>query len=464
MRLGVGLALTQPASMLQRLYGRAAFRLDSRINPSSGVPTDLSVNGLTIQSGSSSGADTNDPQWLPVPSTYEVDRYVYVPPFDGNGLTTVDAPALNITGDLDLRVLCIRRSNGGGAPRLVSKNTSDGATVAYEMYVTTASNALSLLWVDSGGTLQAVAATAALPLDQMLWIRATLDVDNGAGGHAVNFYTSTDGSTWSQFGTPNLNAGAFTTSIRTTTAPLCIGNRGNLNRSHPGEIFRAQVYDGIDGVKVFDWSAEDTVNATHTEFTASTGQTVTVGRATSGRKTVVVEQQKWALGTDDFFEVADNDLLDLDAATDFTVLVVLRQHATPTNYGRIVSKESSNLEGWLIANNGTAQTALGYVGDPADADLVSEVGLTPTAGDLRSIGFRWNRTANLFQAVTNGTVSTGDALTSMGAVETSTPVRIGCVAYGTAAFQDFELYAVYIWREVLTASELATIAADWGVA
>jgi len=52
----------------------------------------------------------------------------------------------------------------------------------------------------------------------------------------------------------------------------------------------------------------------------------------------------------------------------------------------------------------------------------------------------------------------------MGDVSSATPMRIGTSGAGVGNYSDFELYAVYIWREALTAGELAAIAADWGAA
>ena len=40
-----------------------------------------------------------------------------------------------------------------------------------------------------------------------------------------------------------------------------------------------------------------------TSFTALTGQTVTITRSTSGRKTAIVTQPCWLFGTDDYMEV-----------------------------------------------------------------------------------------------------------------------------------------------------------------
>lgn len=54
------------------------------------------------------------------------------------------------------------------------------------------------------------------------WVRATLDADNDAAGHDVDFYTSTDGVTWTQLGTTVTTAGTVTP--HNSTANLTVGS------------------------------------------------------------------------------------------------------------------------------------------------------------------------------------------------------------------------------------------------
>jgi hypothetical protein len=55
------------------------------------------------------------------------------------------------------------------------------------------------------------------------WVRVTLDVDNGAAGNTVKFYTSTDGVAWSQLGSDAVNSGV--TSIFNSSAPYQLASR-----------------------------------------------------------------------------------------------------------------------------------------------------------------------------------------------------------------------------------------------
>ena len=57
-------------------------------------------SALNAQLGSSSGADSNDPKYL----DWDGENYVYLPGVSGNYLSVPDEAALDITGDIDIRV------------------------------------------------------------------------------------------------------------------------------------------------------------------------------------------------------------------------------------------------------------------------------------------------------------------------------------------------------------------------
>jgi hypothetical protein len=243
------------------------------------------------------------------------------------------------------------------------------------------------------------------------------------------------------------------------------------NAASPAQdLFRFVVRHSIDGAAVLDWSATDPVNATHTSFTASTGQTVTVNRATSGRKTAVVEANKWLLGTDDYIEVADNALLDLDAATDFTVLWVGRNFDNSPNASLVTKRNTiasaDTIAGWQLSQ-ATQASGINRIfiarADGTAYVVTNAPNIGWTAGDLAMIAGTINSGGNLISYV-DSTTSTIDG-SAQGDSSNALPVRIGASSAASPGFYaNFELYAVYIWREALTASELAAIAADWGAA
>jgi hypothetical protein len=168
---------------------------------------------------------------------------------------TPDSATLDITGDIDLRVhVAMDDWTPSAVQGLVNKYLATGPQRAWRLTVQ-ASGLLRLVWSQTGSaTLVTVTSTVAPTVADgaPLWIRATLDVDNGASGNDVTFYTSTDGLTWTQLGATVTTAGA--TSIFSSTASLGVGygyDDGTQTQERlAGKVFSAEVRSGIDGTVV----------------------------------------------------------------------------------------------------------------------------------------------------------------------------------------------------------------------
>jgi hypothetical protein len=105
-------------------------------------------------------------------------------------------------------------------------------------------------------------------------IRVTLDVNNGAGGWTVTFYTSdTINGTWTQLGDPVTGAGV--TSVYASTAEMRIGFVSITAADGTGRYHAMQVRDGIGGTVVAnpDFTAQ---TAGATSFADSAGRTWTL--------------------------------------------------------------------------------------------------------------------------------------------------------------------------------------------
>jgi hypothetical protein len=79
------------------------------------------------------------------------------------------------------------------------------------------------------------------------WVRVVHDVDNGAAGNDVLFYTSTDGVSWVQLGTTQTTAGTVTRF--STTNEITAGMRGlsGFNTFLDGRFYYLDVRTGISG-------------------------------------------------------------------------------------------------------------------------------------------------------------------------------------------------------------------------
>lgn len=177
---------------------------------------------------------------------------------DGEPLGHAFAPnsaGMDITTDLDVRVhLALDQYPPAGSTAAVSKwETAEGDERSWTTRINT-TGTLALFWSTTGAdTLSATSSTILPPLapGDDIWLRYTLDVDNGAGGRDIRFYTSTDGLLWTLFGEVVTQAGV--TSINNSAADMTVGayNDGGSERM-TGRVFYAEARNGIDGPVIAD--------------------------------------------------------------------------------------------------------------------------------------------------------------------------------------------------------------------
>ncbi|HYD00303.1 MAG TPA: hypothetical protein VEB22_03685 [Phycisphaerales bacterium] len=193
----------------------------------------------------------------------------------GNSASVPDSVALSITGDIDIRKRVAPNDwTSGSSISLVAKWGSAGSR-SFNFRFSAADRLVLETSADGTATSKTFTSSAAPGGTdlQPLWVRVTLDVDDGAGNALARFYTSPDGNTWTQLGTDVSSAG--TTSIFDSAASVFLGSRDGTNDQFTGRIYRAQIYNGIGGTLVLDIDFSKTAKLA-TSFVCDTGQTVTI--------------------------------------------------------------------------------------------------------------------------------------------------------------------------------------------
>lgn len=209
--------------------------------------------------------------------------------------------------------------------------------------------------------------------------------------------------------------------------------------------------------------AQFTVTAADmTSMTDAYAVTWTVNRSTAGKKTATVTRPILLFGTDDYLEVADNDLLDFAASDSFTVAWIGRQWGNTAGSFRSMIVKMSNLgstAGWAVMGSASEQQ-LQFRTRDASSQVVAPP-LTATAGtNLAVVATRSGTTHRLHMAQNGGTVSSATTTSTALDLTNSAVVRMGA---NTTAGQvwEGELVAAAVWRRALNANEIATIVARY---
>jgi hypothetical protein len=196
--------------------------------------------------------------------------------------STPDTAVLDITGDLDVRVDVTSETLWSvtiNTPYEIIGKYDNVSGNQRSWRLTGSGGVFQLGWSPDGTAAAFIFATCPETLQPSgpgrLAMRATLDVDNGAGGWTATFYTApTLDGPWVQLGTPVTGAGV--TSIYSGTAPLAVGATTNTGVERPTmRVHAAEVRSGIGGTVVASPSFTTQADGT-AGFTDSAGRVWTV--------------------------------------------------------------------------------------------------------------------------------------------------------------------------------------------
>ena len=416
---------------------------------------DRSGNNHHAQNGSAAGADTNDA----LGKTHDGVQYVFFPGSNSNYLSIPDSAALSVTGSLDLRArIAMDDWTPAGVSDVIAKYTTTGNQRAYKLAVNT-DGKLACTTSSDGTNNQTEFSSVATGFanGSRHWIRATYDVSDDD----VEFFTA-DGdlenptaSDFTQLGTTQAGGGFGSVFDSTAEVTLCGLNAGTAEM-WAGDLYRAQIYDGIDGTLELDVALADATQpyATFIERSVNAA-TVTINRSSSGLVSTIIDRDQWLFTTDDFQKIpvdADHPELDFAADEDFTLAAVFRSVDSANNV-RLIDKRGSAGSGYFI-NMRTSEA--GYRFHIFDASANTPVTTDTALGDqlLRSIIGRRDTTADDLDIFTDGVVdATSVTDTTTATLATSSEFRIG-TSTESADHYEGALMAVALWRSALTAAQI----------
>lgn len=456
--LGLGLQLGIRRRNVKSVRSRAtALWLAREYDATLDALVDQSGNGLHARFGSAVGADTNDPLRL----TYSGEKYVYLPGVAGNYISTPDAAF----GTTELELVGRVAPTDWTPATLQAVVAKDDNGTNRSAYLGVAGGGLFLaISQDGAAVTTATSSVAPAFADGAVgWCKATWRASDGR----VQFFTAADQAsepqTWTQLGTDRTIALA---SIFNGTALVEVGSRaGGTATPFVGRVLRAIVRNTIGGAASFDFDASLCGQSGYTD--PNLGTVWTVHRSSSGVKACVVDGSVPALlllGSNKYLEVADDSRLDFAAGDSLTAVAVIRQHGAHASTRAYIAKKLSAATadvGWAIFtdNSGGSFPPRANIGDGAVGALANIPSLV--GGNLYSLAAVRNTATDLVTGYRGATAGPEPTDSTTGTLANTSPLYVGRV---DTVYADFEFVAAAIFREALSADDLARLAAELGVA
>ncbi|MCP4960920.1 MAG: hypothetical protein GY925_16845, partial [Actinomycetia bacterium] len=252
----------------------------------------------------------------------------------------------------------------------------------------------------------------------------------------------------------------------TGAADFYIGTNNSGTAPLQGIIQRVIVRSTIGGAAILDVNLPVDIDtssdpdAGQTSFTCTTGQTVTVNRATSGLVTAIVTRPVALLDG-----IATYVQLPADAPTPtatraagkHTAVFLLRKSATGANFDRFLSFETgTGVDGCYLTQVGN-QTAV-YIGDGASS-VSSLLTSTIPDNDLAVIGFVID-TGTIAAYYYGEGLATPTSFSGLASDPTFTAGRIGARGYAVQSLAELEFFDVVTFQDqAKTEAQLDVIAA-----
>jgi len=412
-------------------------------------------SALNAQYGSTATSDTNDPLLL----THTGTNYLYLPGIASNYAATPSAAALDITGDIEIVLRLAAADWTPSATQVIASKRS--TTLLSWQLALDASGAVVWSFNNGANLFTNGILTAPTPLTDATayWLKFTRVASTGVISLQQAPDQATEPSTWPTSWTPS--GTRSTGNITAQAVELAVGSGRGGSDIFAGSFYRCIVRNGIDGTTVFD--ANFTTGITsggQTTFTESSANaaTVTINRATSGRKSVAVVRPVLLFGTDDYLQITDSDLLDFGASDSFTFMFVGRAWNTIASGNHWITKRNvAGTNGYTLRATGGALSVSSLWDDGPDAVTPSAVAFA--AGPTFVATGVLDRSATIARSYVNNTAGSTSSTSALGDISNSDPLYVGRT--GDPLYGDFELLAVAVFRRVLSTNEIATVVARY---
>ena len=245
-----------------------------------------------------------------------------------------------------------------------------------------------------------------------------------------------------------------TTATFTSSAdPIPIGNTSLAAGRY--KRFDIRDTDGSGTLRVTIDLTTETLG--QTSWTCTTGQTVTVNRATSGITTAIVTRPVLICdSSNDYIQFSAGETPTFTATTGaYTVMAITRIHnmAGVGVAGLVWSSESASLNGLRIQQDQANASYAVAVGGATTSTIVS--GATLTASQAHAVAAVVNNGNLKAYTTASGLIGNGNT-TGVGTITHTTP-KAFTIAYTVSGVRSKELFAVVTWNQALSSVQLGAV-------
>lgn len=393
---------------------------------------DLTGNGHDAQLGSTSGVDSNDPKWLP----YAGEKYGEFPSGTSDFIDATNADIGSLTGNKTITADIAPDDWTPGTEHVLFKKSSGNDGIEFGL--------------DTAGKLQLKVGDGAA-IDTLVSV-AALGLTDGARHTIAAVW---DDATGVQYQVDGVNVGSNVASSKTLTNAAV---NGEIGKNVTGKIYSVTVTDGASTTHLSP-NFDDDATEPFATFDDTETNTWTLNRAATGRKLAVVDRPMFLLGTDDYFEVADDANLDMSATRSFSVVFAGRVYDVAVATREIYFSKSAGpgvQTGFKLWQEPTSQFRFG-VSDGTNGPT-NTAASAPTAGAAFVLAGVRNVADDDIEAFLDGTGSGSPATdTTTTTLANAFALRIGRFADAGVNHMNGEFFAAALFRSALSDEDVLEV-------
>lgn len=181
---------------------------------------------------------------------------LYIPPYSGSRASIATSSALNVSGDIDVRVdLHLKTMHPSGWNGIIAGRADNSGGYSWRLEMEP-DRTVTFFWSATGSppATEAASTIPIMPASARCTLRVTLDINNGAGGYTARFYIGYEGvnGTFTQMCPDVTGSGA--TSIGNSSEDLVIGHPSDVSSvfALDADVYAFQLRDGIGGTALVD--------------------------------------------------------------------------------------------------------------------------------------------------------------------------------------------------------------------